>query len=131
MSCGIPQLRLLIPKVLEFAASTRIVIDGIDECSNEDQNLVLRELDTLCLGPNSHNKILFSSRREVRIAKMLYRMPELTLDGREEVDLDIHLYINHKMQEVECFDISLLDSIKATLVQKSNGSISHLSADLP
>ena len=120
VGCGMSQLKMLIPKVLEIASCTRIVIDGIDECPNEDQR-VIKDLQTLCLGRNSHCKILYSSRREVQIAKQLSGKPQIFLDGREEVESDICLYVKHTVRTLRTANTRLLNEIESILVEKSDG----------
>src|SRR4051794_20987585 len=89
LSCGIAQLRTLIPQLLDIMPSTRIIVDGLDECPQESQQTVLKDLQTSCIGPERRCKILISSRKEVLIAEKLSQKPQIVLDGREEVDTDI------------------------------------------
>src|SRR5277367_5035537 len=70
-NCGIAQLRVLIPQILELVPYTRIVIDGLDECSMDDQKAILKELQSLCLRPIILCKVLLSSRQEVYIREKL------------------------------------------------------------
>lgn len=60
-SCSTPQLRILIPKMLATSLCPRIVLDGVDETSQEDQRLLLKELQNVCFASNPNCKILFSS----------------------------------------------------------------------
>ena len=63
------QLRVLISEILEIITCARIVVNGIDECSKENQKAITKELDLVYTGLTTRSKILFSSRREVHIIK--------------------------------------------------------------
>jgi hypothetical protein len=120
-TCGMAQLRNLIPQLLEIVPHTRIVIDGIDECSNESQRAIIKELQALCLSPVPHCKILFSSRKEVHIYEKLSGKPQIPLDSREEVESDIRLYVKYKIRQLRTSDADLMSRIESNLVEKANG----------
>jgi hypothetical protein len=73
------------------------------------------------VGPEIRCKILFSSRKEVLIRERLCEKPQILLDGREEVDLDIRSYVKYKMMQLRTSDGGLLDRIESILVEKANG----------
>ncbi|KAH6710613.1 hypothetical protein BKA61DRAFT_612024 [Leptodontidium sp. MPI-SDFR-AT-0119] len=120
-TCGLVQLRALLPKMLAASCSTRIILDGVDETSKEAQKLLLKELQTVCLANNPNCKILFSSRREVSLAKQLARKPCVVLDGRAEVNLDIKSFIKYKMQKVKTSNPELRESIELELIKNAGG----------
>jgi hypothetical protein len=121
LSCGVAQLKTLIPQLLQIIPTTRIIIDGIDECSHETQKVILKNLYAVCIRPDISCKMLLSSRREVLIQKQLLDKPQILLDGRQEVDLDIRSYVMYKMMEVPTEDMDLLDRIESIMVEKANG----------
>jgi hypothetical protein len=121
LSSGIAQLKTLIPQLLQIIPKTRIIIDGIDECSHETQKVILKDLYTVCIHPEISCKILLSSRREVFIQKQLLDKPQILLDGRQEVDLDIRSYVMYKIMEIPTENMDLLDRIESILVEKANG----------
>jgi hypothetical protein len=121
VSCGITQLRVLIPQLLEIAANARIVVDGIDECSKENQKAILKELEAIYTCPTTRCNVLFSSRKEVHIYKKLSEQPQISLDGRQEVDWDIRSFVKYKMTKLRTSDQDLLDRIESILVEKANG----------
>jgi hypothetical protein len=126
-NCGLQELRTLIPQLLAISAYTRIIIDGVDECSKRGQKAILKELQDLCLRRNSHCKILFSSRKEVHLAEKLSAKPQISLDGHEKVESDIHLFVKYKIRELRTSDATLLNTIESNLVDKANGKrIDHL-----
>jgi len=120
-SCGITHLKILVAKLLEIVPFTRIIIDGIDECSNEDQKTILRELQAICFGPNVRCKILFSSRREVYIREKLSGKPEIPLDGRMEVECDIRSFVKYNIKKLRTSDELLLGRLESILAEKANG----------
>ena len=120
-NCGMAQLRVLVPQLLAITSYTRIVIDGIDECSRECQKAILKELEALCKDLTTRCKVLFSSRREVHIYKKLSEHPQISLDGRQEVDLDIQSFVKYKITKLRTSDQDLLDKIETVLVERANG----------
>ncbi|KAM3064939.1 hypothetical protein ACMFMF_011556 [Clarireedia jacksonii] len=120
-SCGMAQLKILVPQLLEIVSYTRIVVDGIDECSKENQKAILKELDAICTGSTTRCKILLSSRREVHIHKKLSQQPQISLDGRPEVDWDIRSFVKYKIAKLRTSDQDLLNRIESVLVEKANG----------
>lgn len=121
VSCGMAQLKILVPQLLEIISYTRIVVDGIDECSKENQKAILKELDAICIGSTTRCKILFSSRREVYIHKKLSQQPQISLDERPEVDWDIRSFVKYKIAKLRTSDQDLLNRIESVLVEKANG----------
>jgi hypothetical protein len=120
-NCGMAQLRLLIPQLLELVSYTRIVIDGLDECLEDDQKAVLKEVQSLCLRATIRCKVLFSSRQEVLIREKLSGNPHIPLEKREEVESDIRLFVKYKMTQLRTSDRNLLNKIESLLVEKANG----------
>lgn len=117
---GMTQLRVLVPELLELVPYTRIVIDGIDECSEENQKSVLKELQMACKAKNSV-KVLFSSRKEIQIYQRLSTQPKILLDKCQEVDLDIQDFIEYSMAKLRTSDQNLQSKIKQILIKKANG----------
>lgn len=121
VDCTMTQLRNLVPQLLQTVASTRIVIDGLDECSKEDQKVILKELRTICIGPALQCKVLFSSRKEAHIRQKLLKQPYIALDSRQEVNQDIQSYLKYKVSKLATSDQDLLKRIEKTLMEKANG----------
>ncbi|CCD50121.1 similar to NACHT domain protein [Botrytis cinerea T4] len=121
VDCTMTQLRTLVPQLLQTVASTRIVVDGLDECSKEDQKLILKELRSICIGPALQCKILFSSRKEAHIRQKLLKQPHIALDSRQEVNQDIQSYLKYKVSKLDTSDQDLLSRIENTLMEKANG----------
>jgi hypothetical protein len=122
LSCAMSQLKSLVPKLLAIIGNTRIVVDGIDECSRENQKLILKDLQNVCTGQNMHCKILLSSRRESHILEKLEGKPNISLDERQEVDYDIRTFVKHKMTKIRTSNQELLNRLERILVEKANGT---------
>jgi hypothetical protein len=121
ISCGMAQLRVLVPQLLELSDYTRIIVDGLDECPPDSQRPILKELQSICLGPRMQCKILVSSRRDVPIYEKLSQKPQILLDGRQEVEMDIKLYVKYKVSNLRTSDENLLARVESILVEKANG----------
>lgn len=119
--CGMAQLRALVPQLLEICAYTRIVVDGIDECSKENQKAIIKELQALCTAAPVRCKVLFSSRREVHIRDKLAKYPEISLDDRQDVDKDIRAFLKYKISKIKAAGPELLEKIESILAKKANG----------
>lgn len=124
VSCGVTQLRILVPQLLEVVPCTRIIMDGLDECSKEDQKIILKEIQSLCLGPRTHCKVLISSRREVYLREKLAGNQHISLEERAEVESDIRLYVRYKMIKLHTSNQNLLKRIESLLVEKADGTSS-------
>jgi len=120
-SSNMTQLRILVPRLLEIIPYTRIVIDGINECSKEIQKSIWKELQVIYTSPTTPCKVLFSCRREVYIHEKLSEQPQFSLDERQEVDWDIRSFVKHKITKLQTSDQDLLTKIESILVEKANG----------
>jgi hypothetical protein len=123
MRNGMKQMKLLVAQILEILPCTRVVIDGLDECPRDCQKSVLKELQTLCFNPAIRLKILISSRREIDIRDKLSGKPHIELDERDEVSLDIGMYVRYKTTKLRTRDRSLLDRIVVILIKKADGRL--------
>ena len=125
MSCGMAQLRILVPQVIHICEYTRIIVDGIDECSKENQKAILRELQAVYTASKIPCKVLFSTRREVHICEKLSKQPQISLDGRQDVDWDIQSFVKYKIAKLHTSDQEMLERIESVLVEKANGDLVH------
>lgn len=121
LSSGMTQLRALLPQLLEVIGYFRVVVDGIDECPKESQKAILKEIQTVCTTPTTHCKVLFSSRKEVHIRQKLSGLPQISLDGRQEVDWDIRTFVKYKISKLQTSNQRLLEMVESLLVEKANG----------
>jgi hypothetical protein len=66
-------------------------------------------------------KVLFFSRKEVHIRDKLSGKPQILLDGRMEVDLDIRSYVKYNIKQLHTSDALLLGRLESILAEKANG----------
>jgi hypothetical protein len=109
--------------MLEVIPCTRLVVDGLDECSHENQKKILKETQALRINSKLHLKILFSSREEVCIAAKLRGKPSISLsESRENVDRDIQSYVHHAFGKLQNkFQAMHLSEVESIVVERSKG----------
>ena len=119
------KLNALIPEVLSLIPCSRVVIDGLDECLQQDQVQILRDIVRLFSGVGIRCKVLFSCREIPAITKALRRKPVLSLSDRGKfVERDIQRFIRHNLLELEgegSWDSLTIDSIGKKIVTKAKG----------
>jgi hypothetical protein len=119
-------LRKLLPQLLSNIQSSRIIIDGVDECDDQEQKRLLSEMIRICQTPESSCKILFSSREMEYIKGSLRSKPTISLTAqRKEVDHAIGLYIKQNLNELRerLYSIGngVFSDIEEKMMRKSGG----------
>jgi hypothetical protein len=124
------QIKKLLPDLLSAVLSTRIVIDGLDECQEKDQKIILTEVLSAVKSSTAPCKLFISSRAETHISKTLRKRPTISLTEKKErnkVDEDIQKYVKHSLMGLrESFPGALVDDIERTVVKKAHGRCSTL-----
>jgi NACHT domain len=127
---SLPNLRRLITDLLTAIPSARVILDGLDECQEKDQKIILKELLSLCTLPDGRCKLLVSSRDVVPISKMLSRIPRISLEkNRAFVDADIRSVVSQSLIEVRekyDSDSDSIDDIEQIIVKKADGNDSEV-----
>lgn len=128
---SIQQLRNLLPELLDVIPTTRIIIDGLDECQEKLQRPIMQELLALFKSSDGHSKILFSSREGIEISRVLRRKKYISLrDEKKDVDTDIELFTRQSLLELrERFSNKEMDNVEKTIVNKANGQLFRRYAD--
>lgn len=118
------QIKKLFSKLVSVISTVRIVIDGLDECCDKDQKLIMRELISLLTMSEGHCKMLFSSRDCPHICKALDKKPKISLTKRKaNVDGDIQRYVNHALLDLRGrFDSHIIDNAERRIIYKAKGS---------
>ena len=118
------QMKKLVPELLGLTLSSRIVLDGIDECAERDQKLVLQEIQSILRSSGSYCKVLISSRDTVTVHKALAKFPKISLkEKKEKVDTDIRQFIRHALIDLEDrFDRSIVEELAEKLISEADGS---------
>ena len=125
-SSGLAQLRVLVPKLLELQPYTRVIIDGIDECSKNGQKALLDELQKACLRLDLRCKVLFSSRKEPNIKAAIDKELKVSLDDNDKVELDIQIFVSHKIQSIQShfagdLEPKVFNDIAKSIADKADG----------
>jgi hypothetical protein len=116
--------QLLIPTAI-LPDITFFIVDGLDECNDNDTRRLLLHLKNL-LGIRDRIKVLVSSRNEVEISQSLESFYKISLDT-PTTSLDIEAFVEAMLKEkVEQGSLilgnsSTIGEIKETLVLKSEG----------
>lgn len=119
------QVKKLLLELFGAISSTRIVVDGLDECSERDQKAILTELLFAVKNSATPCKIFISSRAETYISKTLRKRPTISLSEKIErgkVDKDIQKYVKQSLIGLrESFPAAVVDNVERTVVKKANG----------
>lgn len=116
-------LRAIVEKMISVLSSVRVVVDGLDECSEEDQQEVLENALKLNRRNPGDCKILISSRRLPSLIKVLQNRPTLRLEDNAE-------HINGAIAAVVCdclaalrhnFREPLIDELEQRILSKADG----------
>ncbi|KAI9667637.1 MAG: hypothetical protein M1821_000454 [Bathelium mastoideum] len=127
-------LRELLPEVLSSFSSSRIIVDGVDECDPKEQKLIVEDvLRLLSVNTSSHICKIFISTRDVpTISQSLRKQAKdavsISLNNeRGAVGDSIELFIQTRLSEVQN-ELDYLDpngavwhNIRHTLATKANG----------
>lgn len=120
---SIPTMKKMLKDILSTIKSTRIVLDGIDECSDSVQKEVLNSLSELQKHAGDNCKLLVSSRLEPQIDKAIPRRNHIALDGKTTGA--IQLYIQSKVVELKdyfpSFEPILFQEIEKRLKENAKG----------
>ncbi|KAH8650674.1 hypothetical protein BGZ60DRAFT_462571, partial [Tricladium varicosporioides] len=127
-NCGLEpsmmQLRRLLGELLAAIRSSRIIIDGLDECDEHCQKQILSELLRICNQAGESCKFLISSRDNGFIARKLSKVPTISLnEERKNTEVDIALFVKHRIIDLsEKFGPEVISPIEEILVKKAEGT---------
>jgi hypothetical protein len=134
-------LKRLLPDILIRIPSSRIIIDGIDECAPEEQKFIIEDVVSLIsTNPSSYIcKVLISSRDVYSISRTLQRKvrsagnaAEVSLSSAyQAIDTAIEGFINRELSELRddlnSFDVDgdgiIISNIRSILLEKANGML--------
>ncbi|KAI9686269.1 MAG: hypothetical protein M1822_003925 [Bathelium mastoideum] len=129
-------LRELLPRVLSSFGSSRIIVDGVDECDPNEQKLVVEDvLQLRSVNTSSHICKIFISQSLRKQAKDAVSMS--LNDERGAVGDSIERFIQTRLSEVQN-ELDYLDpngavwhNIRHTLATKANGKMAlHICYDV-
>lgn len=127
---SVPQLKQLLPNLLSTFPSVRIIVDGLDECDDKEQNLILIELLALAglKSLSTSCKVLISSQDLLTISRRLRTRSSIDL-SQERVAIEsaissfVHDTISQSpfLGDTEIIDKKIIDRIEQTLLTKADG----------
>ena len=116
-------LGLILEKLIASLSSVRIIIDGLDECSHNDQEEILDDLLRIRGLTPGMCKVLFASRKVPFITKTLQNKPILALDNHgANIDLTISAFVHSRLGALhEDFSRDLIEELGKQILAKANG----------
>ena len=116
-------LRAIIEKMISVLPAVRVVVDGLDECSEEDQQEVLENVLKLEGRNLGDCKILISSRKLPSLMKVLQNRPTLRLeDNAEHVNSAITAVVSSRLAILRHnFREALIDELEQRILSKADG----------
>lgn len=110
-------------RLIATLPSLRIVVDGIDECRQDDQDEVIEDLLKIKGPVVGACKLLLSSRKHPSISRWLHSKPAIRLDDNtDNVNSAISSFIRPRLQSLrDRFGPAVVDGLGALLLAKANG----------
>lgn len=123
LNCSSSTAKRVLRDILSSVKTTRIVLDGIDEYDNREQQEILRCLLDLQKITGNSCKLLISSRNEPLIDKSMPHKVKFDLKGKTVESLN--LYIRHKVEDLKAsnpeYEPALFVRLKDRFEQKAKG----------
>ena len=118
-------LRLVLEKMIASLSSVRILVDGLDEWPQSDQEEVIDDLLRIKGTKPGVCKLLISSRKLPTISKLLEAKQTLRLDDNaENVQAAIAAFIHRELAPLrEQFRSNMIDHLEARIMSKANGRL--------
>ena len=116
-------LGTILEKMITSLPSLRIVIDGLDECLQDDQDEIMQDLLRIKGSTPGACKLLLSSRKHRIISKWLHLKPTIRLDNNTaHINSTISSFIHPRLQTIrDRFDPAIVDHLENLLLEKANG----------
>jgi hypothetical protein len=134
-NASVAELLVIIPTLLSRFHSVRMIVDGIDEWAQPDQELrkTLTNLLSLTLfdGARTSHKLLISSRDVPQIGRFMAKKGVLSLSEESKlVDAGIRAFVHSRVADIitnlresvgNDIDLEVLERIETEIVEKSDG----------
>ncbi|KAI9691529.1 MAG: hypothetical protein M1822_007600 [Bathelium mastoideum] len=138
---SLKQLHKVLPTLLSIIPSTRIIVDGLDECDASQYKRIVSEL-TACLAKREPGagscKILITSQDVPQISRLLGRRSQISLyDEHQAINSAIQKFVESKVHDLEqnLGDFShggdAMAAISQALVDKAEGLTPYARAVKP
>ena len=125
-------LGTIIEKMISSLPSLRIVVDGLDECLQDDQDEIMEDLLRIKGPAPGACKLCISSRKHRSISRWLHSKPTIRLDDNtDNVKSTISSYIRPRLRSLrDNFSPAIVDSLGNRLLEKANGCTFPCSFDI-
>ena len=116
-------LGTILEKMITSLPSLRIVVDGLDECLQDDQEEIVQDLLRIKGFIPGACKLLLSSRNHRSISRWLHLKPTVRLDDNtEQINSTISSFIYPRLQSLrDRFSPAIIDHLEKLLLEKANG----------
>ena len=116
-------LGTILEKMITSLPSLRIVVDGLDECLQDDQDEIIQDLLRIKGSTPGACKLLLSSRKHRSISRWLHLKPTIRLeDNTENINSTISSFIHPRLQNLrDRFSPAIVDRLGKLLLEKANG----------
>jgi hypothetical protein len=130
LTSSIPQLKKLIPTLLSSIPSVRIIVDGLDEFEQKDQNQVLNDVIPFASTSDTGAvcKVLIASRDINPISRHLSKRSTVSLTReRAVIDAAIQSFVEHSLIDIRQnlsdtnIDDSIMVEVEQGLIKKADG----------
>lgn len=118
-------LGIILEKMITSLSSLRILVDGLDECLQDDQEEIIQDLLQIKGPVQGACKLLLSSRKHRSISRWLHSKPTVRLDDNcDNVNSTISSFIDPRLQSLRHhFSPTIVDSLGDGLLAKANGCL--------
>ncbi len=113
----------ILEKMITSLPSLRIVVDGLDECLQDDQEEIMQDLLKIKGPTPGACKLLMSSRKHRSISRWLQSKPTIRLDDSlDNINSTILLFMTPQLQSLrDRFSPNIVDGLGKQLLAKANG----------
>ena len=118
----------ILEKLIASSKPIRLVVDGLDEWSQIDQEDLVKNLFRI-RGPSPGAcKLLFSSRKTAHLTKLLRSEPAFRLDDYvENITSDIASFVQERLTRLrQTFAPELIDELEGEILKRANGMSLYL-----
>ena len=113
----------ILEKLIASSGPIRLVVDGLDEWSQIDQEYLVEDLSRI-RGPSPGAcKILLSSRKTACLNKLLQSKPTVRLDDFvENISSNIASFVHGRLESLrQAFGPELIDELEGEILDRANG----------
>ena len=116
-------LERIFEQIVDSTTHLRIIVDGLDECSREDQEDILYNLGKVKGPSTGSHKLLICSRNIESMAALSHAFSVIRLeDNLEHVHLTIASYVRTRLESLgNRFTTSIIRRLENQILVKANG----------